>query len=134
MTVSRKKRVAPATVRDKLEGSGYDTEEEFCAAKIAFREAARAQRCCQNPDCPNPRGKWDPHHVIYEQELRRRGLPIYEPRNALRLCRRCHQNHHRTQPIPLTALKTCNLQYAREVLGNFYTDYLNRRYLHECPI
>jgi hypothetical protein len=102
----------------------------------AFHEEARAQRCCQNPDCQRPtRLPWDPHHVIYEQELARRGLPLFDPRNVLRLCRDCHMNHHAgIAPIPLTALTQANLAYAFDVLGEFARDYLYRRYLVSCPI
>lgn len=120
--------------RYRIEGSGYATAAEFHAARALFRETARAQRCCQNPDCENPTGPWDPHHVLYEQELRRLGLPVYDPRNALRLCRTCHFNHHRTTPLAQTALTTNNIEYAKWALGDYYIDYLNRRYIPECPI
>lgn len=120
--------VSRVVVANKLAGSGYASEEEFIEARLAFREAARAQRCCQNPDCPKRNAPWDPHHVVYEQELRRRGLPIYDPRNVMRLCRRCHQSHHRTRPIALAVLNAMHFAYAREALGDFHTDYLNRRY------
>jgi hypothetical protein len=131
---SKAKSVAPVTIKSKFEGSGYATVEAFVDARLRFRDAARQQRVCQNPDCRNPRGSWDPHHVVYEQELRRLHVPIYDPHNALRLCKHCHMNHHRARPVPQTALKTCNLKYAREVLGEHYVDYINRRYIPECPI
>lgn len=134
MPTRSKPLVSAAVIRDKFEGSGYATEQDFIEARLRFREAARAQRVCQNPDCRRPTAAWDPHHVVYEQELRRRGLPIYDPRNALRVCRRCHQNHHHMQPLPQIALTTSHLTYAKEALGEFHIDYLNRRYLPECPI
>lgn len=134
MTIRHKPRVPRAVIRDKLKGSGYTTEEEFIEARLLFRQAAQAQRVCQNPDCKGPRARWDPHHVVYEQELRRRGVPIYDPNNALRLCRDCHLGHHHTRPLPQTALLTCHIEYAKQVLGDFYIDYLNRRYIPECPI
>lgn len=101
-----------------------------------FREEARAQRCCQNPDCEAPMAHpWDPHHVIYEQELDRRGEPLFDPRNVLRLCRSCHFRHHQgIAPISIANLTSANLAYAREVLGTFAMDYLNRRYPVSCPI
>jgi hypothetical protein len=101
-----------------------------------FRQAARAQRCCCNPDCEQPMAHpWDPHHVVYEQELERRGVPLFDARNVLRLCRTCHFRHHQgIAPIPMAVLTPANLAYAREVLGDFYIDYLNRRYVPECPI
>lgn len=113
---------------------GYATEADFLAARDGFLRAARAQRCCQHPDCPNPRAFWRAHHVVYEQELRRLGRPIYDERNALRMCDHCHGRHHGISPLPLTALKPCHFEYAKEVLGDSYMDYLNRRYLTECPI
>lgn len=101
-----------------------------------FRAAARAQRCCQNPDCRRPMAHpWDPHHVIYEQELERRGAPLFDVRNVLRLCRDCHFRHHQgAAPIPKTVLTSVNLAYATEILGDFAMDYINRRYPISCPI
>lgn len=105
-------------------------------AQGAFRQAARLQRCCANPDCNEPMGHpWDPHHVVYEQELDRRGVPLDDPRNALRLCRSCHFRHHQgNHPIPFNVLTPANVAYAKEVLGEYAMDYLNRRYPASCPI
>jgi hypothetical protein len=114
--------------------TGYETEADFLAARDAFHMAARAQRVCQNPDCPHPRRPWDAHHVVYEQELRRLGVPIWDPRNAMRLCKRCHHGHHHLHPMPQSAITNANIEYALEVLGAYYVDYFNRRYLPECPI
>lgn len=95
-----------------------------------FREHARQQRCCQAPGCPAPMaGGWQAHHVVYEQELRRLHLPIYNVRNSMRLCSACHARHHnRTAPLPLSILTEEHLAYAREVLGDRAMDYLSRRY------
>lgn len=114
---------------------GYATEAEFLAARDVFREAARGQRVCQNPDCPHPSARrWMAHHVVYEQELRRLGLPIWDARNSMRLCDECHADHHHGKPMPQTILSPAHVEYAREVLGDAYIDYFNRRYVPECPI
>lgn len=71
------------------------------------------------------------HHVIYEQELDRRGLPKHDRRNLMGLCPGCHWNHHHgpyANKIPLGLLTDENLQYAFESLGAFAYDYLKRRY------
>lgn len=100
--------------------------------RCAWREEARSQRCCQHPDCERPTAPGFGHHVVYEQEVLRRGFPKYDIRNCLRLCQRCHFNHHYGPPekrLPLSALRPSNVTYAREVLGDdFYIDYLTRRY------
>jgi hypothetical protein len=101
------------------------------------RKACVEQRVCQHPRCRTPRASWQPHHVVYEQEVRRRGFPKWDPRNMLRLCRTCHLSlhHQRIDPVPLTALLPQNLAYAEEVLGDYAEDYLARRYAPaEVPI
>lgn len=112
-------------------GTGLKTQADKLARRL-FRQAARAQRVCQNPACTTPTAAWSAHHVVYEQDLRRLGLPIYDTRNAMRLCRDCHGQHHsRAAPIPVAVLTTNHIEYAREVFGDAYVDYLHRRYIPE---
>lgn len=99
-------------------------------ARDLFREAARAQRCCQVPGCERPAThEWQAHHVVYEQELRKLARPIFDTRNALRVCADCHRRHHnRIAPIPLAVLDERHFEYAEEVLGERFMDYLKRHY------
>lgn len=94
-----------------------------------FQDAARGQGICQAPDCPVT-SNHDPHHVIYEQHLKDRGLPRYDARNALRLCRGCHHRHHFTPGwrLPTAALREENIAYAVLVLGEYAIDYFRRYY------
>lgn len=63
----------------------------------------------------------DPHHVIREQDLRKR-LPadgieavLADPRNGLSLCRTDHARHHaRFAPIPRGLLSPCHFEFAAE--------------------
>jgi hypothetical protein len=95
-----------------------------------FQEAARTQGFCQAPNCHRSWGVHDPHHVVYQQHLIDRGLPRFDTRNALRLCRRCHRRHH-YEPgwrLPTVALRDVNIAYAALVLGAAAADYLRRYY------
>lgn len=73
------------------------------------------------------------HHVVYQQELRKRGGNPSDGRNALALCRDCHAAHHnRSRPLPLEVLRDENYEYARELLGaGVAYEYLVRRYVGE---
>lgn len=100
-------------------------------AHTFFRGAAAKQGRCQHPDCPKPSAPWDPHHVVYEQHVIKAGFPKDDTRNALRLCRDCHFNHHHTggpARIPLAAIPDAAIEYAREVLGDYAIDYLAAKY------
>ncbi len=68
------------------------------------------------------------HHVVYEQEVRRRRGPLHDPRNALGLCDPCHTGHHGQHPLPLRTLPLEAVEFARELLGDHASDYLKRRY------
>lgn len=92
-----------------------------------FQEAAQKQRCCAV--CNGARGGWHPHHVVYAQHLKAEGHPIYDARNALRLCPDCHAAHHaRSKVIPLRKLLDIHFEYAFEKLGVRAYDYLRRLY------
>ena len=120
-------------------------EAELLSALFAKAEARR-MRHCQNPECaenpksPNydPRLKpqpWEAHHVVFEQEIVRLGLPRWNTMNVLRLCKTCHHHHHDgTQwKLPLTALRKNNYAFAFRVMGERAFDYLRRHYSGEDP-
>lgn len=112
------------SVRSRPKGR-YNEAEKM--AHDMFRQAAGAQRCCQM--CGKGGSDWHPHHVVYAQHLKLHGHPIYDTRNAMRLCIRCHQRHHnRSAVIPLTKLLDCHYQYAFEKLGLAARYYLEQRY------
>jgi len=92
-----------------------------------FRWAAQKQERCAS--C-GTRGPWDAHHALYEQHLRKEGFPLFDPRNALRLCRDCHANHHAgARRIKTASLTTENLAYMVEVLGPDRAElYIARQY------
>lgn len=97
-----------------------------------FREAAQRQRCCQM--CGSARASWHPHHVVYAQHLRRAGHPVYDTRNAMRLCVECHASHHnRSIVIPLVKLTVAHIEYAFLTLGAAADYYLRQRYGGEDP-
>lgn len=98
-----------------------------------FQDAARAQRVCAAPGCsrrgPRKGLDFEAHHVIYEQHLRSRRLPIYNAMNALRLCPDCHDKHHGPNwKLPTGSLTDENVLYAFVVLGTAAVDYLRRYY------
>jgi len=98
--------------------------------KDFHRAAGRQKRCAA---CGHT-GPFQAHHVLYKQHLRAEGLPLWDPRNALRVCQenspaRCHQRHHNaTGRINLTALTDANITFAFEALGAAAYDYLHRYY------
>lgn len=69
------------------------------------------------------------HHVVSAQELKRRGLPLYDRRNRFEICQPCHFNHENgSSRIPLLMLRDEHLDYAFDVLGAYGYDYLRRHY------
>lgn len=79
----------------------------------------------------------DMHHVVSQQELKDRGLPLWDVRNALPLCpigmllagSQCHERHENaSKRITFRKLRPENIAYAYEVLGDYADDYLKRRY------
>lgn len=108
--------------------NGHSTSQEQ-EAHWQFYLAARYQRICAR--C-NRRGFFEAHHVIEAQFLRRSGLPVYDPRNALRLCHACHSRHtNRYDPLPLSCLTDENFEYAFEILGPRAIGYLEAKYVGE---
>ncbi len=70
------------------------------------------------------------HHVVYEQEVRRRGGALHDTRNAMGVCDPCHARHHDGTPwrLALSALTAEHHAFAAELLGDSAGDYLARRY------
>lgn len=72
------------------------------------------------------------HHVIYRQEVRRRGGWVFDPRDGLTLCVACHTSHHknlRENTLPLVLLRDENYEFAAELMGpGAAYEYLRRRY------
>lgn len=92
----------------------------------SFHREAQSQRVCAICDRPggrpNFRGeRWEAHHVIPKQLLRRLKLPQYDIRGALRLCTDCHGGFENGGVakvlIPIAKLKGMNICYVWETLG-----------------
>lgn len=112
----RKRRVTPIWELENL-------------ARQAFRDFAKGKACAK---CRTRRAAHS-HHVVYEQELSRRGAALWDTRNALPLCFHCHNEHHKPgvrsdMRVPLGSLRPENINYAAEVLGDYAMDYLHKRY------
>lgn len=78
-------------------------------------------------------GGFHAHHVIAKQYLKREGLPLWDTRNALRLCVRDHFQFEHAGPgkidIEMAWLTDENICYAFEALGTDYAPiYLMRHY------
>jgi hypothetical protein len=82
-------------------------------------------------------GAFHAHHVVDKQQLRRARGPLYDPRNALRLCPTCHFQFEHAGPgkieIELTKLTDDNVEFAFAVLGDYALDYLRRQYIGHDP-
>jgi hypothetical protein len=112
--------------------STFEPEESgMTAERRAFHYAAQKQRICRGCRAKWP---WHPHHVVYEQEVKRLGGDVNDVRNALRLCPDCHANHHgRSRPIKLTQLTDANYEFAFELMGERAADYLRQKYDGDDP-
>ena len=93
----------------------------------SFHNEAAWQGACAV--CGTRKGPWQAHHVIYEQHLRRDGFPRYNTRNALRLCKAHHDQHHARQHVVLVSQLTLeSLVYGFEIFGSAAVDYFTRYY------
>ena len=80
------------------------------------------------------------HHVVSQQHIRSRGREdvLWSPDNGLSLCPRglgcdAHERHtNASQRIPREVLSEHNVIFAREVLGAYAADYLDRYYPREA--
>lgn len=71
------------------------------------------------------------HHVVYEQELRKRKLPLRASENLMPLCNYCHRRHHDGSAwrILVAHLPTSVFAWAAEMMGPGPAyEYLARRY------
>jgi hypothetical protein len=75
------------------------------------------------------------HHVVYQQELRRRGGSTTDVRNIVRIAGKCHRWHHdRHVVLPLAVLPDGAFEFAVELMGaGAAYEYLRRRYAGEDP-
>ena len=102
-------------------------------ARSAWARTARRQRCVMC-GARAPRG----HHVITQQQLRKlpgMGDPIrsesilWDRRNLLALCDRCHARHHsRFLPVPLSVVLQRCPEIVRFASEHGLTWYLSREY------
>jgi 5-methylcytosine-specific restriction endonuclease McrA len=115
----------------------------------SFYAEAQFQRTCA---VCGAAGAFDAHHVVSKQRIKRLSPPttlqqlLYDPRNALRLCERCHSRYtNRVMKINTKLLKDQNICFIWEVLGPAGRNLLERDYtgterrytLHEengCPL
>lgn len=104
------------------------------AEQREFHLEAVGQRVCRRVGCRSTDG-CNPHHVIYQQELRRIGREdlLWDSRNCLRLCTACHADHHGIHSVSLVSLTAANYEFAFEVLGLRAYDYLRQKYDGEDP-
>jgi hypothetical protein len=87
-------------------------------AAARFREAARIQGRCQNPDCLTPHAVWCAHHAIYRMHLKQARHDQFDVRAALRLCIGCHAAYHqRTLALSADVLPECVGELACELFG-----------------
>lgn len=94
----------------------------------SFREEAQFQRLCAACDSA---GDFDAHHVVARSRLKRMGLThkLYDPRNALRLCDRCHERYtNRVLVIETRQLTDDNICFLWETLNVAGQNYLERHY------
>lgn len=83
---------------------------------------------CVGPGCR--RRSVHLHHVLYRQELERRGGDVRDARNLVPVCLACHGAHHSRQaPLPVWVLPDSVFEFARELMGGPAAfEYLSRRY------
>ncbi|GAC1529979.1 MAG: hypothetical protein NVS3B1_22050 [Marmoricola sp.] len=92
----------------------------------SFHAEARYQGVCA---VTGKGGEFEAHHVIYQQHLRRLGVPEYDTRNALRVGPGVHDQHHnRKRPIRTKEVLSVNIGYAVDVMGALSAVEYFRRY------
>lgn len=122
--------------KDPLGGPLRTATDLAVSNKASFQGEAASQLACA---VCGKSGDWDPHHVIYEQHLSVEGRPLFDTRNALRVCSRwggdqCHAKHHSGErKIKTKELKDDNVAYAFHTLGARAIDYLRRYYDDSDP-
>lgn len=69
------------------------------------------------------------HHVVYEQHVRAANGDVYDQRNGLTLCHKCHSGHHQgNHRLTASLLTVENREFAYELLGEAAADYVSRYY------
>jgi hypothetical protein len=97
----------------------------------SFRAEAQFQRVCAYCEKAD---SFQSHHVVPKQDLRRRGLPLYDTRGALRLCEgldtdKCHMRIEKGIYVLETAkLLQVNICYVWETLDMAGQNLLERNY------
>jgi hypothetical protein len=85
----------------------------------SFRAEARYQRVCAA--CGRAGENFHAHHIVSKRLLRRLKLPLWDTRNALRLCPSCHMQAEwggvERLRIPCDRLSNDNICYIYSVLG-----------------
>lgn len=82
---------------------------------------------CKAPGCT--RRAVHLHHVVYKQEVGRRGGDTDAAANYLPLCFQCHGDHHGgNDKLPLRVLPDEAIEWAFDLLGAYAYDYLRRKY------
>lgn len=98
----------------------------------SFFAEARYQIACAF--CGLPGRPFEAHHVLKRQRLRKRGLPLYDPRGAVRLCEglatdRCHFRIEKGgERLPTSKLPQVAICYVWEALGVAGYNALDRDY------
>lgn len=102
-------------------------------ARQRFLLAALEQGKCA---VTGARGRaWHWHHVLYEKHLVRIGLPVYDPRNVLRVTINAHAGHHGGgRRIRTVELLDVNIAYISAAIGPARAVAYLRRYYDDVTI
>jgi hypothetical protein len=70
------------------------------------------------------------HHVVYQQEIRRRNGDTSDPRSMVPVAQVCHERHHsHFRSLPLSVLPDEAFDFARDLMGaGAAFNYLGRHY------
>lgn len=138
--LKRTKSLAPKGRGRNGNGRPHDiiAQAQIDAAR-RFRGEAQRQRVCARCGMG---GSFDAHHVVEKSWLKARGLPLFDPDNALRLCDEhnkndCHGKHtrgvKRKDRLHVRCLRDENLAFAFRLMGPAAGSYLRRRYRGTDP-
>jgi hypothetical protein len=126
---------------ERRKGAGNPNFKSGRRVGVRDREGERRWRealgsVCAAPGCTTPYGAIQPlflHHLVYRQHVRREGGDIWDPRNALTICNRCHASHHqRGRVLPVAMVPEAARAFAVELFGEARAaDYFARRYAPE---
>lgn len=97
----------------------------------AFKRGDPSRRCSM---CAH--GKPQAHHVTYRQHVRVAHGDEWDARNALNVCKRCHDRHHGAESFKITlrSLRDDNIEFCVELYGaDSAFMYLTRIYVGSDP-